>query len=403
MTTAPRIAYLVEEFPRPTEAFILRELQALESQGVEVYVYAVRKSERFTLPPHALSRAVTYVPSPARLAARVGFITGIASRQRKLRELLAGIRHEPKRAQLALLKELPRADYLARELKRRSITHLHAHFATLPASIAMLASCVYDVRFSFSAHAWDIFVYGDFLREKIRRARFVVACTQEGKHRLAALEPAGNIAMIRHGLDLTKFRFSPLRLAAETPRTLQVLSVARLVEKKGLPYLIEACALLRQSNERFLCRIIGEGEGERSLRQLIRAQNLERHVQILPFCREEELERHYRSAHVLVLPSIVCPDGDRDGVPNVLVEAMSLGVPVISTRTPAIEELIADRESGVLVEQRDASALTDAIRFVARNPEQVARMVERARRVVEEHFDIRKTSAELLNLFCQPG
>jgi colanic acid/amylovoran biosynthesis glycosyltransferase len=404
MKKGVRIAYLVEEFPRPSEAFIVREIEGLEAQGAEIHLYAVRPPKYLgTANTRPRARAVTYLPSIAEAAARPGFILGAAKRLRKVTQLFAALGQEPERNRLSLLKDLPRADYLARDLKRRSITHLHAHFASRPANIALLAFALYGVPFSFSAHAWDISVYGDFLREKLRRARFVVACTEEGKRRLAQIVGAGlaaaHVVKIHHGIDLARFAFSPPLLVREPPKTIQVLSIARLVEKKGLRYLVDACEALRKHQERFFCRIIGEGSGERELRELIRARNVEQHVQILPFCSQDELMEHYRRAHIVVLPSIVCPDGDRDGIPNVLVEAMSLGVPVVSTRTASIQELIVDGESGVLVSQRDPTALAEAIRFIARNPDVAARMAQRARSVVEERFDLRKTSAELFRLF----
>ncbi len=180
-----------------------------------------------------------------------------------------------------------------------------------------------------------------------------------------------------------------------------ILSVGRFVEKKGFVYLVEACSILQSRGVEFRCHIVGESdEASEGVNQAITTAGLQDKIAISGAVTQEQLRRLYRSCTVFVLPCQVASNGDRDGIPNVLVEAMSMGVAVVSTRVSGIPELVEDRVNGRLVEQRDASALAEAIAELLKNPQMRAEYGTQARQTVLERFDSRRNTRVLGEMFA---
>jgi glycosyltransferase involved in cell wall biosynthesis len=202
---------------------------------------------------------------------------------------------------------------------------------------------------------------------------------------------------IYHGLDTDYFSPAPRRNGAELPL---ILAVGRFVEKKGFDQLIEACALLKQQGLRFGCTIVGErGNALESVLALIEARGLADSVRLRSAVTQDELRDIYRAARVFALPCQVMEDGDRDGFPNVLAEAMAMAVPVVSTNISGIPEMIDDGVHGLLVEPRNPQALADALRSVLTDPELHARLARAGRERICERFDSRRTTIALRDLF----
>jgi glycosyltransferase involved in cell wall biosynthesis len=287
-------------------------------------------------------------------------------------------------------------------LEAGNIRHLHAHFCHGATTMAMFAGMLSDLPFSFTAHAKDIYLPklnpGDLLQLKLRRAKFVVTCTEANQHHLQEISSqSGPIHTIYHGVDTARFAPSIDRPAPAIPT---ILSVGRFVEKKGFPFLIEACRIIRDHGVPFRCRIVGEPDEQTDLVQnLIRRYDLEQEVSIGPGMAQEELRTIYQEATVFVLPCHIVENGDRDGIPNVLAEAMASGIPVISTSVSGIPEIIEDRRNGLLVAPRDSVSLAKAIEELLVDSDFRNSLAQAGRETMCCIFDSSKTTRTLFELF----
>jgi glycosyltransferase involved in cell wall biosynthesis len=244
---------------------------------------------------------------------------------------------------------------------------------------------VSGVPFSISAHAKDIYLSlrADLAR-KLRAARFTVTCTEFNRETLASIAPDASVHRMYHGIDHE--RFHP-RERLPTQPVPMILSVGRLRAKKGLDTLIDACALLRERGRAFACEIVGYGEEQDRLQAHIERLALADRVRLAGKLTRDEVLQRYAGAAVYVQPSRIAADGDRDGIPNVLLEAMATGLPVAATRVSGIPELVAHGRNGLLVEPDDPAALADAIARLLDRPRLCAELGCSARRTVTEHFD----------------
>lgn len=395
-----KVAYLLKRFPRLSETFILHEILELERQGVGLRLYSILDSKEKIV--HAdvgrVRASVAYLPS-GKQAWREVPKAHLALLKRHPRRYLGTIgyilRHRPHRT---TIKHFLRAGWLAHDLESAGVSHLHAHFAHGPASVARFVSRLTGLPYSFTAHAKDIYTSPPaLLASKMDAASFVVTCTEYNAQYLAGLvapTTAGRIHRIYHGLDLRKFAAAAhgSHPACDMPT---ILTVGRLVEKKGFPYLIEAMAHLRQRGYQARLQIVGDGDLRRALVQQIEAAGLQDRVSLLGPRAQEDLLELYRSATVFALPCVVTDSGDRDGIPNVLVEAMRLGLPVVSTRVSGIPELIIEGDTGLLVPPRDTHALTDALARLLDDPYLRGRLAAGAARHVLHQFDLVGNAARL--------
>jgi glycosyltransferase involved in cell wall biosynthesis len=258
--------------------------------------------------------------------------------------------------------------------------------------------------YSFTAHAKDIYTSPpDLLAVKMRAARFVVTCTDFNVEYLNSLTrnlPSEHVRRIYHGVDLSKFRPRTQLGAGQNPQdTATVLAVGRLVEKKGFSYLIAAFGRLIEQGFNAQLMIVGSGPERDSLQRRVRELGLGDKVSFLGALTQDEVIDIYSRATVLALPCIVTENGDRDGIPNVLVEAMRIGVPVVSTNISGIPELVRDGESGVLVPPRDDEALARGIARLLADSNLRLRLSQAAMQRVCDEFDLSVNAEHLSNLF----
>ena len=255
--------------------------------------------------------------------------------------------------------------------------HFHAHFLHTPASVARYASAMTGLPYSLSGHAKDVWTTPDWeLRTKLGEARFTVTCTAAGHARLDALAP-GRVALVYHGLDRRLFAapatFGSRRDGADPADPVRLLAVGRFQPKKGYLTLLEAVARLRAAVR---LTVVGYGPLEAALHARAAELGLADRVVWTGALDQPKVRAHYRASDLLLLASEVAPDGDRDGLPNVVVEALSQGLPVVATRAAAIPELVVDGVHGRLVPPRDAGALAAAIEALAQDPDARHRMGE---------------------------
>lgn len=402
----PKVAYLLKRFPRLSETFILHEILELERQGVALRLYSIMNPGETVV--HAdvgrVRAPIRYLPSGRRAWYEVPRAhLGLMKRhpRRYLATAAYIFRHRPHRT---TIKHFLRAGWLARDLEVAGVSQLHAHFAHGPASVARYASMLLDMPFSFTAHAKDIYTSPPgLLAVKMDAARFVITCTEYNAQYLASLltpATAQRIHRIYHGVDLRKFGppASDSGANGAATHTPTILAVGRLVEKKGFPYLIEAMSQLRRRGYEVRLQIVGDGEMRGALAHQIAAARLEEVVSLLGPRPQEALLELYRRATLFALPCIVTDGGDRDGIPNVLVEAMRLGIPVVSTDVSGIPELIKDGQTGLLVPPRDACALTDALARLLDDPCLRDRLADTAAHHVVREFDLAGNAARLRGL-----
>ena len=401
----PMVAYVLKKFPVLSETFILNELLALESLGLRLHVFSLQRPNdpRFHDDLPRLKALVTYVPE-------LHDWRKLSSHNRRLATARSSRRSYRKAMEYVLSRRRPQlwwrflqAGYVANEAHRLGVTHFHAQFANRPTTVAQLASRMTGIPFSFTAHATDIFKTGvsrDALAHKTRAARFVVTVSDFNKSFLeeACHEISGageKIARIYNGIDLE--RFSPNGVPALHP--FRILCVARLVEKKGHSLLVEASRILHDRGHAIDVRLVGKGPLRTTLRQQIRAARLENVVHLEGPKTQLEVLEYYHRSHLVVLPAVISADGNREGLPVSIVEALACGVPVVATALTGIPEVVEHERNGLIVPSGDADALAEAIERVLADRMFYEGLRAHARGSVLGRFDRERTSRELYDLF----
>jgi glycosyltransferase involved in cell wall biosynthesis len=411
MAAGLRVAYVVRSWPRLSQTFILNEILSLEQIGVEISVFAMTRADEPVVQAQLanVGSAVQYLDDPARQRARAHLRLATASLRRYLstlvfalsqRQLLGGY------TKSGALEAFDGAVFIADRVRAHRrvdpFSHIHAHFAHDPALLGLLAHRLTDLPFSFTAHARDLYqIPAPALVGRAREAAAVVTCCQNNVEHIASVvgDQGPPVELIYHGVDLQMFHPAPVRRSDGVPL---IVSVGRLVEKKGFDDLLRAFALLAAGNRRFRCEIYGDGPRRDELEALRDDLGLE---QMVTFCgprRQSELLTVYQNADVFALTPRVTDDGDRDGVPNVLVEAMACGLPVVSTRVSGIAEVVVSGTEGLLAPARDTSAIAACLAELLDNGEKRTRFGQAAARTAAG-FDSRDAGLRLAALFAHPG
>ena len=383
------IAILVSRFPLVTETFILREIIELERQGQSIVLVPMIHEHPNVIHEEAkpwIARAM-YTPwlSPAIVLAN---LRAIGCKPRTYFSLLGWILARPRTMAKSLLL-FPKSVYLAECLRDAQVGHLHAHFATHPATMARIISALSGIPYSFTVHAHDIFVERTLLREKIRDATFIRAISKFNKAFLENLykEAEGKIEVIHVGVPIT----SAPRATGNGQR---VTSVAALKPYKGLTHLIDALRSLDDIH----CDIIGDGPLRGALQRQIDRYGLAKRVRLRGALPQHEVAAAIRECDVFVLPSIIAADRQMEGIPVALMEAMAAEKPVVATSISGIPELVEHDVNGLLVDPGNAPQLAAAIRALAANPVMRARFGARGREKVEREFSLQATVADLRSI-----
>ncbi|MFC1709908.1 glycosyltransferase family 4 protein [Candidatus Omnitrophota bacterium] len=400
-----KIAYILSQFPETHETFILREIKALLKRGVDLKVLSLKPCRDRVVHPEAreLKKMTLYGKAYSLWSIVYGLLHPIST----LKALLY-VNRTYQRSNKDLIKAIYvflECLYFARYIKKEEITHIHGHWATMPTTAAVILSTLTGVPFSFTAHAWDIFVDRSGLEEKIRRSKFVVTCTDYNRKFLNDLcnnSQSEKIYLNYHGVDLIKFSIAN-RVPRIANEPLRILSIGRLVETKGFEYLIEACCILRDREIDFECLIVGSGPLLRRHKSHVKRHNLGNNVKFVGVKTQDEIRELYGQATVLVQPSVIAKNGDRDGIPNVILEAMSIGVPVVSTDISGIPEAIIHDKTGVLVQERDRTFLAFAIERLWKNVQLRKKIIKNGRQLIEEKFSTDKNIEALINIFKENG
>lgn len=389
------VAYLLGEYPSRTESFIANEIDRV-GRKLPVCVFACGGDRGIRLGDYR--QQVIYAPKPWQWA-MAGAHARICLRHpiRYGRALLSAARTSPR---IRALHAFSLAAYFADRAKEVSAGHLHAHFAGFPAEVAMSVCALTGLQFSISAHAHDIYAEDAALPQKLSRALFTVTCTEFNLHflqRLADGDSCGKIHLVYHGIPLADWPFVPQPHAPGD--AVRLLFVGRLVAKKGLADLLEAVSLLVRRQVDVELDVVGDGPLRRESERLAGRYGISGRVHFLGWRSRAETARLYRSAAILVQPSVVAADGDRDGIPNVLLEAMASGLPVVSTPVSGIPEVLNDRNSE-LVAPGDPGAIAAAIGRLAADEIRRMEVIRNARETVLQ-FDMDEHIRFLLSLFSR--
>ena len=410
MHPTPTLAYILKGYPRISETFISNEILLLERLGFTMRLFPMRQPrESFS---HAsvgeIKARVDYLPTELlpdffRLLRPNIFLAAKKPKQFKetLRTAAQGVSHGKG---LATLKHLLQAGYLTNHHLENdpNIAQLHGHFAHSPTSVTMFASLLSGIPFSFTAHAKDIYTSDkEKIRKKIAQAKFVVTCTRHNKEYLQAI--AGNcptpIYCIYHGIDLNLFRQTEPRLKTHNP--FKILTVARMTQKKGLPTIYQALAGLHKKDIQFQHTLIGDGDDREKILALISSLGLQNHCKWIGTQTHEEVLRQFKDSDLFVLGCEIADNGDRDGIPNVLVESLAMGVPAISTNVSAIPEILIDGKTGITVPPSQPEQLEKAMLSIFTDQKLRMRLIAGGQERVKETFDNSHWIQKLAEIFRQ--
>ncbi len=389
-----KLMYVLSEYPAVTETFIDREIKELRKY-MDIEVFSLKKP--------ASAAGSIYLPfflSSEVIRANITHLIRSPATHMKLLLRAVWMNRGSALDIARTLAVFPKSVCIGMRIRhgKPAAGHVHAGWATIPAMSAYIISRVAGLDFSFSAHAWDIYKGNPSLVQKISSSRFVVTCTAYNKRYLDKM--TGNrfrdkIYRVYHGLDLSiadDFR----KKETDVP---VILSIGSLRKKKGMLYLLEACGILRDENCEFRCIIIGEGPEKRALSGFVKSRGLGASVEFVGYQAFGKILDHFSMARLFVLPSVISDDGDRDGIPNVILEAMLLKVPVIATGISGIPEAVTDGETGLLVREKDPAALAKCIRRLLSDEKLQEKLTANAYAKVGKDFDIRKNISGLVRLF----
>ncbi len=411
MSSVTTLGMILKGYPRISETFISNEILLLENLGFKIHIFSMRqprepfchdsvnkiKAKVDYLPETLLKPLPEFLYHNIRLAVKKPRLYSEAFRKALIR-----FRRTKKSA---TLKHLFQAGYLVDKfLPESGVGHFHAHFAHSPTSVAMFSSFLTGIPFSFTAHAKDIYTSDTRqLREKIGLAKFVVTCTEYNRKHLKhvahedRLSAATPIYRIYHGIDMELFSCNTgLNRNMEKPVSpFNIMTVARMTSKKGLPTIYNALYLLKKKGFSFHHVLIGDGDEREKILSLIKSLELEDVSTWLGTQPHEVVLEQFRKADLFVLGSEIAENGDRDGIPNVFVESMAMGVPVVGTRVSAIPEIIEHEKTGLLVSPANPEALANAMVRLLQDENLRKEIIVAAREKVTNFFDNRRLILDL--------
>lgn len=401
------VAVILKGYPRLSETFIAQELLGLERAGLRLALFSMRHpTDRVVHPVHRqIAAPVVYLPEylhndPLRVARSLLVARRLPGFGMALRTWARDLARDPSPNRF---RRFGQAAVLAAEMPA-GIGRLYAHFIHTPAAVARYTSLMTGLPWSCSAHAKDIWTSRDWeLEANLDACTWAATCTRSGYDRLTELAPdAAKVHLVYHGLDLTRFgaiaATSSLRDGGDRQAPVRLLSVGRAVPKKGFDVLLDALATLAPDVHWRLTHI-GGGDGLNHLKAKAAGLGLDDRIRWLGSQDQQAVLESYRSSDIFVLPSLIAGDGDRDGLPNVLVEAQSQRLACLSTRVSAIPELIVDGETGILVAPDNVCELADALAALIADPERRAALGAAGERRVRQHFDADDSLKPLLALF----
>jgi glycosyltransferase involved in cell wall biosynthesis len=415
-----RLAYVVNKFPVLSETFIANEIRELRRRGLDIQVYSLFQPEESERLPRTEEQIPVYYYLPtlspfSLIKSHMGFFLRHMGAYVKtlfyvlrnrgkghslFKTVFCMIRGEqpPKHDRQDMVLHFILAVPLAKRIVQDDVSLIHAHFMDAAASVVLCLSGLSRIPYSISAHAYDIFTPQENFDQKFESAEFILTCTHYNKHYISETHPhlnADKIKVIYHGINLD--RFQPDRTPKAKPPV--ILSVGRLVPKKGFFSLLHACKALKLKQIPFRCRIIGDGPERPRMEMFVKLNNLVDEVEFTGAVDPADMVAEYRQATLFVLPCVVEENGNRDGIPNVIAEAMAMTLPVVSTTVSGIPELVRHGKTGYLVEPGQVDDLVAYMIELLNSKDRRREMGREGRNMVTEVFDASRLHDDLKAFF----
>lgn len=402
----PRIAYVLLWFPLSSETFIFREVEALISQGLDIHVYTMygNAAKGCSAAMRSYQGPVTRLGPRAFFSILAAFARSAWREPRKVWRLM----------RMGLFRKMRNCESLGENIwcfmagfrlaelcQADKMRLINAAWANGPATAAWVASTMNNIPFAFTGRAGDIYPADGILAEKTAAASFVRTNNAANVAWLKSFCPPGQqskVHLLYNGLTFPKCEPAARKLPKPPYK---ILAVGRFARTKGFPDLFSALARLRRENFPVRLTLIGDGIWKKRLLALLQRLNLRGMVNMPGFVPNDQLVTYMQNHDLLVVPSVVHANGDRDGIPNVIMEASSLGLPVVATNVCGIGEVVRNGQTGLLVPQRSPAELARAIRAQLENPERAAAMAQNARKLVLQMFDTEANSAALRSLYLR--
>lgn len=394
--TTPRVGYVLKMYPRFSETFIVHEILQQEAAGTHVEVFSLRLpiDGRFHEALARVHAPVTYLSREHKASSFWSALRAAATDVPTVTDHLDALLAAPEDVALAAVQ-------LAGAIGRSGLEHLHAHFGSIAADVARLAARVSGITYSFTAHAKDIFheevVPAEFAT-KLREAHTTVTVSDFNLHHLRTEfgADAERVVRLYNSVDLQAF---PFEAKGETRGPARVAAVGRLVEKKGFGDLLDAFAALRRDGRDVRLDLVGTGPLEQVLRAQVDALGLTEAVTMHGAMPQSQVREIVAAADVFAAPCVIGADGNRDGLPTVLLESMALGTPVVATPVTGIPEIVRHEQTGLIVPEADPAALAAALARTLDEPAAAARWAHAGRALLEADFDFRDHAVVLQDIF----
>ena len=405
----PVLGMILKGYPRISETFISNEILLLEKLGIQVRLFPMRhpREDFCHASVNEIQARVDYLPtylwSDLHILLYHNVFLAIKKPASYIRALGLTAKRFVRKRNLATLKHLLQAGYMVNRLLLNSpeVKHLHSHFAHSPTSVTMFASMLSGLPFSFTAHAKDIYTSDPAqIKEKIDLASFVVTCTKYNKQYLAqiAQDSQTPIHCVYHGIDIELFSESTQE-NSEAKEPYSLMTVARMTEKKGLPTIYAALKILQNKGVSFTHTLVGDGDDRDETLQLIKQLDLQQNCHWAGTQTHDDVLELFRDSDLFILGCEIAKNGDRDGIPNVLVESLAMGVPAVSTTVSGVPEILEDKTTGLTVPPSSPARMAEAILTLLTDEPLRARIKECGRQKVINDFDNKKHIKVLAELY----
>jgi glycosyltransferase involved in cell wall biosynthesis len=398
-----KVAYILNRFPLLTETFIMREMYWIRKKEVEIQIFSLFSPRNTPVHEQALellpyAHYSTFVSWEV-IKSQIFFILRSPVRYFKALSKAVWQTHREIGVLLRALLIFPKSVYFARQMEKLEIDHIHAHFVYLGGIAAGVVCDLLDITFTIHPHAVGLFSRNQLdVRSELQNASKIITVSEYHREYIANLCPRidpDDIEVVYYGLETDRFR--PMNKNVSN-NPVVILAVGRLIEKKGFEYLIDACAKLVQKGHVFQCNIVGNGD-QNELQAHIDRNGLKDWVTLCGALEQRQILKFFQESDIFALPCVIARNGDRDGMPNVLIEAMACELPVVTTPVTGIPELVKDGETGLLVAERNADSLSEALERLILDKNLRQRIGKQARQATLEKCQIQLNAAKLASIF----
>ncbi|WNB92682.1 glycosyltransferase family 4 protein [Bacillus sp. NEB1478] len=399
------IMYVVSYFPSTSQTFVLREITHLKSLGFQLKICALKSSSQ-EIKQHgteAFMDAVNYIPDVASDKTKLfsllttNLLLGLKRPAKYLKAVIKALSS----GNFKILLDLLKAGWAVQHLKLDKNIHLHAQFAHNPTNVAYFISLLNDNSISFTSHAVDIFVNPQLIKEKLERSKFAVTISKFNYNLLEKTygkQSVENLHVIRCGIEKNLVNEQVNNSLNKPDQPISILTIGRMVEKKGFDILVDALKLLKDNGYNFTCNIVGDGGLNDELVKRVRDSHLLDHVNFLGALPSSDIQNEFKRADMFVLPCKEAENGDMDGIPVVLMEAIANYVPVVTTELSGIPELIIDQQTGLLAKPNDSISLYEKISSLIKHPEIKTDLTKKAAEHLKQEFLLESNVERLAEL-----